>query len=43
LSDLQVRCNLRQADSDRFFSEWVEDLPALDEREQAGIERIKQR
>jgi hypothetical protein len=43
LSDLQVRCNLRQAESDRFFSEWVEDLPALDEREQAGIDRIKQR
>jgi hypothetical protein len=43
LSDLQVRCNLRQADSDRFFSEWIEDLPDLDEREQAGIDRIKQR
>jgi hypothetical protein len=28
-SDLQVRCNLRQADSARFISEWVEDLPAL--------------
>jgi hypothetical protein len=43
LSDLQVRCNLRQADSDRFFSEWLEDLPDLDERERAGIERLKQR
>lgn len=43
LSDLQVRCNLRQADNEGFFSEWVEDLPELDEREQAGIERIKQR
>ena len=43
LSDLQVRCNLRQADSDRFFSEWIEDLPDLDEREHAGIDRIKQR
>lgn len=43
LSDLQVRCNLRQADSDRFFSEWIEDLPDLDEREEAGIERLKQR
>jgi hypothetical protein len=43
LIDLQVRCNLRQADSDRFFSEWIEDLPDLDEREQAGIERLKQR
>ncbi|MEP0835294.1 type I restriction endonuclease subunit R [Microcoleus sp. AS-A8] len=43
LSDLQVRCNLRQADNEGFFREWVEDLPELDEREQAGIERIKQR
>ena len=43
LSDLQVRCNLRKADSDRFFSEWLEDLPDLDERERAGIERLKQR
>jgi hypothetical protein len=43
LSDLQVRCNLRQADDDRFFSEWVEDLPNLNERERAGIERLKQR
>ncbi|HAG84698.1 MAG TPA: type I restriction endonuclease subunit R [Cyanobacteria bacterium UBA12227] len=43
LSDLRVRCNLHQADSDRFFNEWVEDLPELDEREQAGISRIKQR
>jgi hypothetical protein len=43
LSDLQVRCNLRQADNEGFFSEWVEDLLELDEWEQAGIERIKQR
>jgi hypothetical protein len=43
LSDLQVRCNLHQANDDRFFREWVEDLPNLDEREQAGIDRIKQR
>lgn len=43
LNDLHVRCNLRQADDDRFFSEWVEDLPDLDEREHAGIKRIKQR
>lgn len=43
LSDLQVRCNLRQADNEGFFSEWVEDLPELDEREEAGIDRIKQR
>ncbi|HEY9831005.1 MAG TPA: type I restriction endonuclease subunit R [Stenomitos sp.] len=43
LSDLQVHCNLRQADNEGFFSEWVEDLPELDEREEAGIDRIKQR
>lgn len=43
LSDLQVRCNLRQAEDDRFFREWVEDLPELNAREQAGIELFKQR
>ncbi|HBL13518.1 MAG TPA: type I restriction endonuclease subunit R [Cyanobacteria bacterium UBA11162] len=43
LSDLRVRCNLHQADSDRFFYEWVDDLPELDEREQVGVARIKQR
>lgn len=43
LSDLQARCNLWQADDDRFFNEWVEDLPDLDERERIGVERIKQR
>ncbi|MEQ9668895.1 MAG: type I restriction endonuclease subunit R [Coleofasciculus sp. G2-EDA-02] len=43
LNDLRVRCNLRQADDERFFSEWVDNLPELDEREQAGVARIKQR
>jgi hypothetical protein len=43
LSDLQVRSNLHQAGDDRFFSEWVEDLPNLNEREHAGVDRIKQR
>jgi hypothetical protein len=43
LSDLQARYSLRQADDDRFFREWVEDLPELNEQEQAGIKRIKQR
>ncbi|MEQ8465569.1 hypothetical protein [Coleofasciculus sp. E1-EBD-02] len=43
LNDLRGRCNLRQADDERFFSEWVDNLPELDEREQAGIARIKQR
>ncbi|AUT00688.1 type I restriction endonuclease subunit R [Nostoc sp. CENA543] len=43
LSDLQKRCNLHQADSDRFFNEWVDNLPELNQQEQAGIARIKQR
>lgn len=43
LSDLQVRCNLHQADDDRFFSEWIEDLPSLNTGEQAGVTRIKRR
>lgn len=43
LRDLQVRCNLPQADDDRFFGEWVEDLSELNEREKAGIELLKQR
>jgi hypothetical protein len=43
LSDLQARCNLRQAEDDYFFSEWVEDLPELDTQEQAGVDLIKQR
>lgn len=43
LSDLQTRCNLTQADSDRFFFEWIDDLPELNQQEQAGIARIKQR
>ena len=43
LSDLQTRCNLRQAEDDSFFWEWVEDLPNLSQQEQVGIERIKQR
>lgn len=43
LNDLQVRCNLRQADDDHFFSEWIEDLPSLNTGEQAGVTRIKQR
>ncbi len=43
LSDLQTRCNLCQADDDGFFHEWVDDLPELNQQEQAGITRIKQR
>jgi hypothetical protein len=43
LKDLQTRCSLTQADSDRFFYEWIDELPELNEHEQAGIARIKQR
>ncbi len=43
LSDLQKRHNLHQTDSDRFFYELQEELPALNSQEQAGIARIKQR
>ncbi|MBD2411299.1 type I restriction endonuclease subunit R [Nostoc calcicola FACHB-389] len=43
LKDLQTRCNLTQADSDRFFYEWIDELPELNQQEQAGITRIKQR
>ncbi len=43
LNDLQNRCNLTQADSDRFFYEWIDELPELNQQEQAGIARIKQR
>ncbi|MBW4505722.1 MAG: type I restriction endonuclease subunit R [Scytonematopsis contorta HA4267-MV1] len=43
LSDLKTRCNLHQATDEQFFSEWVENLPELNQQEQAGIARIKQR
>jgi hypothetical protein len=43
LSDLQTRCNLHQVDDDCFFHEWINDLPELNQQEQAGIARIKQR
>lgn len=43
LNDLHTRCNLTQADSDRFFYEWIDELPELNQQEQAGIARIKQR
>jgi hypothetical protein len=42
-SDLQKCCNLHQADSDQFFNELQEGLPALNSQEQAGINRIKKR
>ena len=43
MNDLSDRFNLRQTDSDRFFSEWQEDLPELNEQEKIGIARLKQR
>ncbi len=43
LSDLKSHFNLRQTESDRFFPEWTERLPQLDENEREGIARIKRR
>ena len=43
LSVLQTRCNLHQAIDERFFREWMENLPELNQQEQAGIALIKQR
>ncbi|WP_224412332.1 hypothetical protein [Oscillatoria salina] len=42
-NDLEERFNLCQTDSDRFFSEWIDDLPELSEAEQVGVNRIKRR
>jgi hypothetical protein len=41
--ELQTRLNLHQATSEHFFDEWLTDLPALNESEQLGIARIKNR
>jgi hypothetical protein len=43
LNDLSDRLNLRQADSDNFFSEWKKNLPALTDMEAAGVAKLKQR
>jgi hypothetical protein len=43
LNDLSDRFNLRQADSDNFFSEWKENLPALTDMEAASVAKLKQR
>ena len=43
LNDLCDRFNLRQTNCDRFFSEWQEDLPILNELEKVGVARLKQR
>jgi hypothetical protein len=41
--DLHDRANLQLTQSDRFFSEWQEDLPSLSVQAAAGVDRIKQR
>ncbi|MBD2569933.1 type I restriction endonuclease subunit R [Anabaena lutea] len=43
LSDLQTRCNLHPAEDENFFNEWLTDLPQLNQQEQSGVTRIKQR
>ena len=43
LSDLQTRCNLYQAEDEKFFNEWLTDLPQLNPQEQSGVTRIKRR
>ena len=43
LNDLSDRFNLRQDDSDNFFSEWKETLPALTDMEAASVAKLKQR
>ena len=43
LNDLSDRLNLRQADSDNFFSEWEENFPELTKLETAGVAKLKQR
>jgi hypothetical protein len=41
--ELQTRLNLYQANSENFFAEWLNDLPDLNESEQLGIARLKNR
>ncbi len=43
LSDLQARFGLQQTTDDCFFPEWIDALPEVNELEQTGIQRIKQR
>ena len=43
MAQLQERFALEPADTDRFFPEWHEDLPALTAAEQALLDKIKQR
>lgn len=40
---LREQFNLRQTDSDQFFTEWFENLPELADFEKAALDRVKQR
>lgn len=43
LNEAQERFDLRAAEDADFFSEWLVDLPALDEAEKAALDRLKRR
>ncbi len=43
LNDLQQRLGLSQTRNNSFFSEWTDQLPALNPQEQRSIDRIKHR
>lgn len=43
MAQLQERFVLMLADSDRFFTEWYENLPELTETERAFLDKIKRR
>jgi predicted type IV restriction endonuclease len=41
--DVHQRFNLRRTNEEHFFTEWLENLPLLNETETAVLDRIKQR
>lgn len=41
--DVHQRFNLRRTNDEHFFTEWIDDLPPLNDTEKAVLERIKQR
>ena len=43
LLEVETRFSAQQANSDRFFTEWQENLPELTESEKAHCDRIKER
>ena len=43
LNDLQRRLGLVQSQDRAFFSEWTDELPSLNDQEEASINRLKQR